>query len=365
MAKKSKGIEICVGTKKGGFVLRSDDKRKNWKIDGPFFAGSEVTFLYRDPHSNNLWSCTQNGWFGPDLQVSRNHGKTWEKANKGIEFAPERKLNMARVWRIQADRAERPDTLWVGVDPGVLFRTDDGGKNWYEVTGLSQHPTHEKWSPGGGGMMVHHILPDKFHPNRVYVGVSVGGVYRSDDDGKTWRPMNKGVLADFQPDTYPEFGQCTHSMVASPTKPDLLFQQNHCGVYRTDDAGGTWQDMCKGLPSRFGFPMAILRQEEQTIFVIPENGPERRYVCDGKMIVYRSRNGGKKWEKLTKGLPQKHVYSQVLRHGMTTDALDGVYFGTNNGEVYYSRNGGDKWEVLQANLPGVLSVHSSKDHHHA
>jgi photosystem II stability/assembly factor-like uncharacterized protein len=360
MAKKHKGVEICVGTKKGGFLFRSDEKRKDWKIDGPFFAGSEVTFLYRDHHSDKLWSCMQSAWFGPDLQVSHNHGKTWEKSNKGIEFAPERKLNLARVWRIQSDRAERPETLWVGVDPGVLFRSDNGGKQWYEVVGLSNHPSHEKWTPGGGGMMVHAIIPDQFNPKRIYVGVSVGGFYRSDDDGKTWKPMNKNVLADFQPDKYPEFGQCVHAVVASPTVPNLLFQQNHCGLYRTDNGGEEWTDINKGVPTRFGFPIAISRNEEQTIYAIPENGAEARYVVDAKMIVYRSKNGGKKWEKLTKGLPQKHAYAQVLRHGMTTDGYEGVYFGTNNGELYYSRNGGDKWELLQKNLPGILSVHCGK-----
>jgi photosystem II stability/assembly factor-like uncharacterized protein len=357
MARNAKEVQVLVGTKKGGFLLRSDLKRKNWEVDGPFFAGSEVTFLYRHPLTGHLWCCMQNGWFGPDLQISRDKGKTWKKSNAGIEFAPERKLNLARVWKVTADRESRPDVMWVGVDPGTLFRSDNGGKDWFEVRGLSEHPSHEKWTPGGGGMMVHSIIPDKFNPKRIYIGVSVGGFYRSDDDGNTWHPLNKNVLADFAPQKYPEFGQCVHCVVASPANANVLYQQNHCGVYSTTDGGENWNDLCKGLPSRFGFPMAISKDGEDAVYVIPEDSPERRYVVGGQLTVYGTTNGGKKWQKLTKGLPQKHAYVQVLRHGMDTDSQSGVYFGTTNGDLYFSRNGGAKWEVLQDNLPPILSVH--------
>lgn len=357
---KPKEIHLYVGTRKGGFLLRSDLKRKNWKISGPFFAGSEVTNLSRDPRTGKLWAAVVNGWFGADLQVSTDGGKKWEKSNAGIGFDPERKLNVARVWKVTPDRDSRPNVLWCGVDPGGLFRSDNGGKDWYEVAGLTQHPTSDKWNAGGGGKMVHAILPDPWKPNRVYVGISAAGCFRSDDDGKTWAPFNKGVLAEFQPDKYPVFGQCVHSMGMSPTQPDLIFQQNHCGVYSTEDAGANWIDRCKGLPSRFGFPMAVDKHEKQTIYVIPENGAERRYVCDAKLVVYRSTNGGAKWKKLTKGLPQENAYTQVLRHGMTTDPMDdaGVYFGTTVGELFYSRNGGDSWQTMQTHLPPILAVNA-------
>jgi hypothetical protein len=358
---KAKAIELYVGTKKGGFVFRSDLKRKKWKITGPFFAGSEVTNLSRDPRTGKVWAAIVNGWFGPDLQVSRDRGKSWEKSSNGIGFDKERGLNLARIWRVEPDRASRPEVLWCGADPGALFRSDNGGKDWYEVAGLTQHPTRDKWNAGGGGMMVHAIQVDPSRPQRIYAGISAAGCFRSDDDGQTWAPMNKGVLADFQPDKFPEVGQCLHSMVMSPQDPNLLFQQNHCGAYASADGGASWQDINQGLPSRFGFPIACDHHEKQTIYVIPETGAEARYVPGGKMIVYRSKNGGKKWQKLTKGLPQEHAYLQVLRHGMTTDAAEktGVYFGTTSGDIYYSRNGGDAWEVLQSNLPAVLSVHAA------
>ncbi len=359
---RSKEVHLYVGTKKGGFLFRSDLKRKKWKIEGPFFAGSEVTNLSRDWRSGKVWAAVVNGWFGPDLQVSRDR-KKWEKANKGIEFAKERGLNLARIWRVEPDRASRPEVLWCGADPGALFRSDNGGQEWYEVAGLTQHPTRDKWNPGGGGMMVHAIQVDPTRPKRIYAGISAAGCFRSDDDGKTWTPMNKGVLADFMPEgsKFPEVGQCLHSMVMSPQDPTLLFQQNHCGAYATRNGGELWEDINKGLPSRFGFPIAGDPHEKETIYLIPETGAEARYVPGGKLVVYRSRNGGKKWQKLIKGLPQEHAYIQVLRHGMTTDSAEktGVYFGTTSGDIYYSRNGGDSWEVMQRNLPAVTSVHAA------
>ncbi|MEO6119834.1 MAG: exo-alpha-sialidase [Terriglobales bacterium] len=360
---KTKEVHLYVGTKKGGFLLRSDLKRKKWKVDGPFFAGSEVTNLSRDPRTGDIWAASVNGWFGPDLQVSRNRGKTWTKSNQGIEFAKDRGLNLARIWRVEPDRASRPGTLWCGADPGALFRSDNGGKEWYEVAGLTQHPTRDQWNAGGGGMMVHAIACDPQRPQRIYAGISAAGCFRSDDDGKSWAPMNQGVLADFnpEPDKYPFVGQCLHSMVMNPRDPNVLYQQNHCGAYASQDGGATWQDINKGLPSRFGFPIALDPHAKETIFVIPETGAEARYVPNGKMIIYRSKNGGKKWQKLTKGLPQEHAYLQVLRHGMTTDQAEktGVYFGTTSGMIYFSRNGGDSWEVLQSNLAAILSLHAA------
>ncbi|HUS19858.1 MAG TPA: hypothetical protein VMZ25_09425, partial [Terriglobales bacterium] len=183
---KAKEVHLYVGTKKGGFLFRSDLKRKNWKVEGPFFAGTEVTNLSRDPRSGDMWAATVNAWFGPDLQVSRNRGKTWTKSNQGIEFAKDRGLNLARIWKVAPDRASRPGTLWCGVDPGALFRSDNGGKAWYEVAGLTQHPTRDQWNPGAGGLTVHHIICDPQRPQRVYAGISAAGCFRTDDDGKTW-----------------------------------------------------------------------------------------------------------------------------------------------------------------------------------
>lgn len=353
---KQKGVRVLVGTRKGGFVISSDLRRKTWKVEGPHFAGSEVTHLTCDPRSGKLWAAVNSAWWGPDLQVSANGGKRWNKAVSGVEFAADRGLKLNRIWQVVPDRASRPDTLWCGVDPGVLFRTDDGGKSWQEIRSLTEHATRDKFRPGGGGLMVHAIIPDPSRPNRVYIGISVAGCFRSDDDGATWTPMNKNVRADFQPEKFPEVGVCVHRMVMSPQNPDWLFQQNHCGVYASRNGAEKWTDVSKGLPSRFGFPMTITGPE--TIFVVPTIGPQERYCCNGRLGVFRSKDGGKSWQELRRGLPQRNVYSLVLRHCLASDACEssGVYVGTSTGEIFYSRNNGDSWELLAGNLPPILSL---------
>jgi photosystem II stability/assembly factor-like uncharacterized protein len=366
MAKRKKStprkeVHLYVGTRKGGFLFRSDRRRKSWRVDGPFFAGWEVNHLQRDPRTGKLWAAINTSWWGNDLQVSANKGKTWKKASNGLGFAPDRGLKLNRIWYVAPDRPSRPGTLWCGVDPGCLFRTDDAGKSWYEVEGLNRHSTRDRWGPGGGGMMVHHIIPDPSRPQRMYAGISVAGCFRSDDDGVTWEPLNKGVRADFAPKKFPEVGQCVHSMVISPANPDCLYQQNHCGVYRTRNAAESWQDINKGLPSRFGFPMSLHPHDDQTIWVVPMVSPEFRFVCDARLTVYRSRNAGRTWQKLTRGLPQKHAYTGVLRHATATDSCDdaGVYVGTTSGELFYSRNEGNSWELLHSSLPSVMSLEAT------
>jgi hypothetical protein len=178
-----KEVQLYAGTRKGGFLFRSDRRRKSWRIDGPFFSGWEVNHLQRDPRTGKLWAAINTSWWGNDLQFSANNGKTWKKASKGLGFAPDRGLKLNRIWYVAADRPSRPNTLWCGVDPGCLFRTDDAGKSWYEVEGLNQHPTRDRWGPGGGGMMVHHIIPDPSRPKRMYVGISVAGCFRTAPPG--------------------------------------------------------------------------------------------------------------------------------------------------------------------------------------
>ncbi|HVJ07294.1 MAG TPA: hypothetical protein VM554_02845 [Acidisarcina sp.] len=356
-----KEVKLFVGTRKGGFAFSSDMRRKTWQIHGPFFAGTEMNYLGRDARTGHLWAAITSAWWGTDLQVSRNQGKTWQKSSNGIGFAKDRGLNLSRIWRVVPDRNSRPDVLWCGADPGALFRSDNGGKDWYEVTGLTQHSTRERWQPGGGGLMVHCILPDPANGNRVYAGISAAGCFRTDDDGQSWQPLNKGVLADFAAKKYPEVGQCVHSMHLSASNPDLLFQQNHCGVYSSRNAAEEWTDISEGLPSRFGFASVVHPHQAETMYVIPEISSEQRYVCDSALNVYRTRNGGKTWRKLTRGLPRKNVYTQVLRHAATTDTCEdaAVYVGTTNGAIYYSRDGGNSWEGLAENLPPIMSLEAS------
>jgi photosystem II stability/assembly factor-like uncharacterized protein len=354
-------LEVYVGTRKGGFILRSDQRRKKWSLQGPLFSGWEVNSLSRNPYTGNIWTAVNSAWWGRDLQVSTNRGKTWKKSSAGLEFQPDRNLNLARIWRVTPANESRPSTLYCGVDPGALFRSDDDGKNWYEVRTLTDHPTRAKWNPGAGGMMVHTILPDPRLPERLYVGISAAGCFRTQDDGQSWAAANRGVRTDFQPIKFPEVGQCVHSMVMSPHRPQTLYQQNHCGVYRTDNGGEKWIDISRGLPSRFGFAIAVHPHEKETIYVVPSIGAEQRYVCDQRLGIWRSQNGGRSWKLLTKGLPQKQTFTQVLRHGAATDACDdaGVYVGTSNGELWFSRNGGDAWEVLQGQLPAIISVQTA------
>lgn len=357
MKKASEQVCVYVGTRKGGFIFRSDPKRKTWKIEGPHHKGWEVNHLDRDPRDGRLWAAINTSWWGNDVQVSPDSGATWQKASKGIAFEKERGLNLNRIWRIVPDRASRPNTLWCGVDPGALFRSDDGGENWSEVRALTEHPSREKWSPGGGGMMVHHIVPDRFDDKVICVGISVAGFFRSNDDGASWQPLNKGILADFQPDKFPDVGVCVHSMKQGG-KPGWFFQQNHCGMYRTKDGGQNWIDVSKGLPSRFGFAMALDPHEKETWYVFPEISPNERYVCDGRLGAYRTTDGGKSWKLLTRGLPQKNVYTQVLRHNAATDTCEkaGVYVGTTSGEVFYSTNQGNAWSLVASHLPPVISI---------
>jgi len=360
-AGRPREVHLLVGTRKGGFIFRSDLRRKSWRIEGPFFMSTEVNHLIRDPRTGHIFAAANNAWWGNDLHVSTNGGKKWHKSSAGLGFSVDRGLKLNRIWNVCPDRDSRPHTLWCGVDPGALFRSDDGGKNWSEVRSLTEHPTRDRWNPGAGGMMVHTIVLDPANERRIYVGISAAGCFRSDDDGQTWQALNKGVRADFQPNKFPDVGQCLHRMTMDPKNPEILYQQNHCGQYRSDDAGVTWKDISRGLPSRFGFPIARHPHESGTIFVIPEIGAEARYTPDAGFAVWRSRNGGRKWEKLTRGLPQKHAYIHVFRHAMTSEAGTDddrctIYVGTASGEIYFSRDSGNAWGLLHAHLPPVVSL---------
>jgi photosystem II stability/assembly factor-like uncharacterized protein len=358
---RARTIHLFVGTRKGAFIFRSDLRRKSWRIQGPFLTGAEINHFIRDQRTGALWATHNNPWWGNQLQVSLNGGKTWRRSDAGLGFAADRRITLNRLWVLQPDRSSRPDTLWCGVDPGTMFRSDDGGKNWFEVKGLTEHPTRDKWQPGAGGLMVHTIIPDPQNENRMFVAISAAGCFRSDDDGAHWHPMNRGVRADFLPNKFPEVGQCVHHLIMDPDDPSVLYQQNHCGMYRSDDAGEHWKDISKGLPSRFGFPIVAHPRIPGVVYLIPETGSEQRFVPRARFCVWRSRQGGRSWQRLTRGLPQNHAYVHVYRQAMTHDSCDepGIYIGTSGGEIYYSRNSGDDWEVLHSNLPTILSLETS------
>ena len=353
----SGSTEVWVGTRKGAFCFRSRD-RKKWDISGPFFVGQEVHHVAQDRRDpQRLYAAAGTSWFGSHLHSSIDGGKTWKLSETGL--STENKLPGAplkRIWHIAPGAPDEPGVVWLGADPGLLFRSTDNGQNWEIVEGLTNHPSRSKWTEGAGGMMVHSIQP--LGKGRVIVGISAAGTFRTSDSGKTWEPFNGNVRADFLPVKLPEVGQCVHKMIAHPRHREALYQQNHCGIYRARFTASKWQDISKGLPSRFGFALTVPAAEDQTLFTIPVKSSEERYVPDGKLRVARSRDAGKTWELLSRGLPQTNAYSLILREAMSSDDREpaGVYFGTSTGAVFYTRSAGDSWQPLAENLPAVYSV---------
>lgn len=370
---RSGSLLALVGTRKGAFILTGDPYRQQWRISGPYSPGTDIFHLNYDSRAGGRIVAASNSmWFGPQIEFSDDLGKTWKQSAEQPrfrdkpEFAEHDGPTVRNVWHIEPGRDSEPETLYAGVQPAALFKSTDCGATWQEVEGLGNHPTRSEWMPGFGGLCLHSIALDPQQAGRMWVGISAAGVFRTDDGGVTWQPTNKGVRADFNPaDPLPEWGQCPHKLLAHPTTPGLLYQQNHCGVFRTGDYGDQWTDITEGLPSRFGFVLGLHHTDPQTLFVLPEDdvlgtdvGGGIRYVSGAKFRVFRSRTGGQDWEPLTNGLPQEHAYLHVLREGMATDTLDpmGVYIGTVNGQIFYSRDEGDHWELMIENLPPINSV---------
>jgi len=262
-----------------------------------------------------------------------------------------------RVWHLEPSLTD-PDIVYAGVEDAALFRSSDGAQTWQELPGLRGHGTGPSWQPGAGGMCLHTILLDPSHPDRIFVAISAAGAFRTDDGGKTWKPINHGLHSQFMPDPNAEVGHCVHRIAMHPSKPNTLFMQKHWDVMRSDDAGDSWHEVSGNLPSDFGFPIDVHAHEPETIYVVPIKSDSEHYPPDGKLRVFRSRKGGNEWEELTKGLPQKDCYVNVLRDAMSVDSADpcGIYFGTTGGQVYASRNSGDSWEPIVRDLPAVLSV---------
>ncbi len=350
---------LLVGTHKGGFLLSSGRERRDWKLQGPFFKGNDVNHLVLDQRTGStLLACVNSSWWGSDVRLSHDLGRTWQEPESGVKFGEPSCESVKRVWCVVPGSPANPGVLFAGADPGALFRSNDGGLNWAEVGSLTAHPTREHWHPGAGGMMVHSVCVHPADPDRIHVGISAAGVFSSEDGGKSWSPRNRGVLADFLPEPYPEIGQCVHHLTVHPDEPELLYQQNHCGVYRSENEGRDWIDLSDGLPSRFGFPLQIHPQDADTIFVVPEEGPEFRCPVGGRFAVFRSRNRGDDWERLERGLPNEHSYLHVFRQAMAADSADpfGLYVGTSTGQVFFSSDEGDSWTVLIDHLPPVYSL---------
>jgi hypothetical protein len=351
------GVKLLVGTKKGLFIFSSND-RVAWSLDGPFQPGREINHAVYDPRNQMIFATANDAWFGCELVASNDFGKNWTTATVPPQFSAESGQKIERLWHIEPGPKSQPDVLYAGVAPAALFRSEDRGQTWTLLESLSNHPTRDKWNPGAGGLCLHSIVMDHQNDDRIFAGISAAGVFRSDDRGKSWRTANRGTRAEFLPDKYPEVGQCVHKLLSSPANPGTLFQQNHCGVYRSNDLGDTWTEITKGLPSDFGFPLAVHPFVKNTIFVLPMKGAEFRCPPDGKLQVHRSRDGGEHWEAMGKGLPDHDAFTGVYREGMTMDqsSAPGLYFGTNTGKVFGSIDEGESWNLVADNLPPVYSV---------
>ena len=259
---------------------------------------------------------------------------------------------------ISSPSLDDPDTVYAGVEDAALFRSTDGGQSWNELPGLREHGTGPAWQPGAGGLCLHTIILDPENRNRIFIAISSAGAFRSDDGGKSWKPINKGLRSEQIPDPVAEVGHCVHHVAQHRSRPDVLYMQKHWDVMRSDDAGDSWREVSDNLPSDFGFVIDVHAHEPDTIYVVPIKSDSEHYPPDGKLRVYRSRSGGDEWEALTKGLPQSDCYVNVLRDAMSVDTLDpcGVYFGTTGGQVYASADAGDSWAPIVRDLPAVLSV---------
>ena len=383
-------VRVLVGTRKGAFILTSDGQRKKWKVNGPYFTGWEIYHVKGSPADpNRLYASQTSGWFGQIIQRSNDGGKTWETPAGPLTPGPfgvpvgqsnlftydtsaetgkpltthqwyddtQHPWEFKRVWHLEPSLTD-PDTVYAGVEDAALFRSTNGGKSWQELAGLRGHGTGPKWQPGAGGMGLHTILLDPTNPERIFIAISAAGAFRTDDGGKTWRPINRGLKSGYIPDPEAEVGHCIHRMALHPSRPTTLFMQKHWDVMRSDDAGDSWREVSGNLPTDFGFVIDVHAHEPETIYVVPIKSDTEHFPLDGRLRVYRSRTGGNEWEALTKGLPQRNCYVDVLREAMAVDSLDscGVYFGTTGGQVYASADSGDSWSPIVRDLPAVLSV---------
>jgi len=355
---RDRGVLVLVGTTKGAFLCASDDGRTDWEVAGPYFAGQEVYALALDTRGGRrrILAGTHSAHWGPTVSISDDLGRSFSHPERApIRFPDGSGLSLKQVWQIVPSGAG--DEVYAGVEPAALFLSRDAGQTWSLNEGLFTHPHRTEWQPGGGGLCMHTVLP---RGDKLYVAISTGGVYRSDDGGQSWRPRNVGIRAPFLPEghQYPEFGQCVHKVAADAADPTRLYLQHHWGVYRSDDAGDSWQNIGAGLPSDFGFACVAHPRDAGTAFVLPIEADMFRAVPDARLRVYRTRDAGASWQALADGLPQEGAYECVLRDGMAADRLApaGLYFGTRSGKLYASNDEGDSWRQLHAGLPPIVCV---------
>jgi photosystem II stability/assembly factor-like uncharacterized protein len=355
---------LLVGTMKGAFLLRSDGERKEWRMEGPHFRGEAVYALAFDQRGGRrrILASGQSMHWGSMVRTSDDFGATWSSPDRqNVRFPEDAGRALANIWQLRPGRASEPDVVYAGVEPAALFESGDAGETWSPVEGLLNHEHQPQWQPGGGGLCLHTIVLDPDNPQRMGVAISTGGFYRTDDGGRSWRARNTGVRAEFLPDKHPEFGQCVHKVVNHPSRPERLFLQNHWGLYRSDDWGDSWTDVANGVPSDFGFAMQMHPHDPDTVYIVPLDSDQFRIVPEAKLRVYRTRDAGASWQPLSDGLPQEDAYECVLRDAMCSDGHDraGIYFGTRSGKLYGSADEGETWMEISGSLPPIVCVRAA------
>lgn len=348
-------IDIFIGTKRGLFVARSDGAREQWSISGPLLTGHEIFHVAHDPRTDSVYAATNHKVWGAHIQVSRDRGETWDVLPAAPHHADSRGLDA--VWFVAPGPASLPGRLYAGIEPAGLFVSDDDGATW-SASSLNEHPTAATWQPAGGALALHSIELDPSDRDRIWCAVSAGGVYRTTDGGATWTAINTEVRAGFQPGPTPPSGQCVHKLRVHPALPDRLYQQNHCGTYRSDDGGDSWIEITADLPTDYGYVLALDASDPDVAFVIPEESSHMRTTAQRKLRVYRTRDAGTTWQPLSEGLPRENAYVSLLREGMDADSLRpaGVYFGTSSGHVFASNDAGEHWRLIAEWLPRVISI---------
>ncbi|MFC6085251.1 WD40/YVTN/BNR-like repeat-containing protein [Sphaerisporangium aureirubrum] len=356
-------VLLAIGTRKGLWLAVRGAGQATWEVSGPHHHTTDVHAVAIDTRRGvpRVLAAVTSEHFGPSVVTSDDLGATWREPGRApVAFPEDTGTALTRVWQIAPGPAGLPDVVYAGTEPSALFRSTDGGVTYELVRGLWDHPHRERWTPGGGGMAVHSVLPHPVDDKHVTVAMSTGGVYRTADGGSTWEAANSGVQAHFLPDPYPEFGQCVHKIAQHPDRPAQLFLQNHHGVYRTDDLGAHWQSIADGLPSDFGFPILVHPRRPGVVYTFPLTADHTRFPPDGRCRVYRSEDAGTTWTPLTKGLPTG-FWSTVLRDALCADDATptGLYFGSRSGELYTSPDDGDTWHPLLTHLPDILSLRAA------
>ncbi|MFV1985738.1 MAG: WD40/YVTN/BNR-like repeat-containing protein [Gemmatimonadota bacterium] len=349
-------LELWIATRKGVFIVTRDHPRGEWQIEGPGLPGYEVYHVALDPDDEGAaYAAANHVVWGPHVFRTVDRGATWSMVD-APRFPNEIDREVRALWHLAPGPAPATGARrWhLGTDPGALFISDDPVAGWDFVPGLEHHPTRRAWQVARGGLPLHSIQIDPRDADRVFVAVSAGGCYRTDDGGATWHPINDGIRAGYLADPEGPAGHNPHALRLHPADPDRLYRQDHCGVYVSRDRGNSWSEITEGLPSEFGYGVALDPDDPNRAWVIPEESSHMRCVCEGRLRVYETTDGGASWTARTDGLPQRHAYVSVLRDGLTASS-SGVVFGTTTGQVYASPDG-SSWETLPGLFPTVLAV---------